>query len=98
MLHKLPQCLQEYLHLYVLKEFRGKYPTAPVSCGDMDNEVEESWLQEQALRSLTHFYNAKRYPKSMGADPEMMDVEGDFFRREIGKMDVGEWDASGLEG
>ncbi|KAG0640215.1 hypothetical protein HOY80DRAFT_1009130 [Tuber brumale] len=69
-----------------------------LSGGDVDSEVEESLPQEQALRSLTHFYNVRRYPKSMGADMEMMEMERDFFRREIDKMEVGEWDAAGLEG
>jgi len=69
-----------------------------LSGGDVDSEVEESLPQEQALRSLTHFYNVRRYPKSMGADIEMMEMERDFFRREIDKMEVGEWDAAGLEG
>ncbi|KAG0127949.1 hypothetical protein HOY82DRAFT_623959 [Tuber indicum] len=69
-----------------------------LSGGDVDSEVEESLPQEQALRSLTHFYNVRRYPKSMGADMEMMEMERDFFRREIDKMEVGEWDTAGLEG
>lgn len=77
-----------------------------LSGGDVDAEIEESLPHEQALRSLTHFYNIRRYPKSMGADMEMIEQERDFFRREIERMEVlgaeeeelNDWDAGGLEG
>ncbi|RPA98089.1 hypothetical protein L873DRAFT_1051215 [Choiromyces venosus 120613-1] len=32
----------------------------------------------------------------MGADMEMMEMESDFFRREIDEMVVGEWNAVGF--
>jgi len=56
----------------------------------VDSEVGENLPQERVLQSLTHFYNTRRHSKSMGADTEMMEMETDFFWREIGKIEVGE--------
>ncbi|KAL3422395.1 transmembrane hyphal anastomosis protein ham2 far11 [Phlyctema vagabunda] len=54
---------------------------------DVDAEVEEALPLEQALRSLTHWYNIKRYPAQMGADTKLLEEEHDFFIREIEKME-----------
>jgi hypothetical protein len=43
-----------------------------------------------ALRSLTHWYNLKRYPESLGAKPGILEEEQDFFRNELVKMDWGD--------
>ena len=39
---------------------------------DVDAEVDESVPLEQALRSLTHWFNLKRYPESLGAKPGVL--------------------------
>lgn len=57
---------------------------------DVDAEVDESVPLEQALRSLTHWFNLKRYPESLGAKPGVLVEEMDFFRNELEKMDWGE--------
>ena len=54
---------------------------------DVDAEVEEALPLEQALRSLTHWHNVKRYPDQMGADVKLLDEEHDFFIRELDKME-----------
>ncbi|KAF2633530.1 N1221-domain-containing protein [Macroventuria anomochaeta] len=57
---------------------------------DVDAEVDESVPLEQALRSLTHWFNLKRYPERLGARPGVLGEEMDFFRNELEKMDWGE--------
>lgn len=57
---------------------------------DVDAEVDESVPLEQALRALTHWFNLKRYPQSMGARSGALSEEQDFFRRELEKMDWGD--------
>ncbi|KAF2129110.1 N1221-domain-containing protein [Dothidotthia symphoricarpi CBS 119687] len=57
---------------------------------DVDAEVDESVPLEQALRSLTHWHNLKRYPESLGAKPGILEEEHDFFRNELEKMDWGD--------
>ncbi|KAH8726083.1 hypothetical protein GQ44DRAFT_826173 [Phaeosphaeriaceae sp. PMI808] len=54
---------------------------------DVDAEVDESVPLEQALRSLTHWHNLKRYPESLGAKSSVLEEEQDFFRTELEKMD-----------
>ncbi|KAJ4378673.1 Factor arrest protein 11 [Didymella sp. IMI 355093] len=56
---------------------------------DVDAEVDESVPLEQALRSLTHWFNLKRYPESLGAKRGVLMEEIDFFRLELEKMDWG---------
>lgn len=65
---------------------------------DVDAEVDESVPLEQALRSLTHWFNLKRYPESLGAKPGVLGEEMDFFRNELEKMDWGELQEQGDEG
>ena len=60
---------------------------------DVDAEVEEALPLEQALRSLTHWHNIKRYPDQMGADTKLLEEEHDFFVRELEKM---EWIEDGM--
>lgn len=64
---------------------------------DVDAEVDESVPLEQALRSLTHWFNLKRYPESLGAKPGVLGEEMDFFRNELEKMDWGEVAQEGEE-
>lgn len=60
------------------------------SGSDIDAEVDESVPLEQALRSLTHWHNLKRYPESLGTKPGVLEEEQDFFRNELEKMDWGD--------
>lgn len=63
---------------------------------DVDAEVEEALPLEQALRSLTHWFNLRRYPERMAADAggglavvkQAMREEHDFFARELEKADL----------
>ncbi|KAF1944894.1 N1221-domain-containing protein [Clathrospora elynae] len=64
---------------------------------DVDAEVDESVPLEQALRSLTHWHNLKRYPESLGAKPGVLEEEQDFFRNELEKMDWGDEGANEAE-
>ncbi|CAN8095320.1 unnamed protein product [Discula destructiva] len=62
---------------------------------DVDAEMEEALPLEQALRSLTHWFNVRRYPDKMA--PEVRDAlreEQDFFVRELERMEVA-WDEVG---
>ncbi|PQE23102.1 putative required for hyphal anastomosis (HAM-2) protein [Rutstroemia sp. NJR-2017a WRK4] len=56
--------------------------------GDVDSEVEEALPLEQALRALTHWFNVRRYPESMGADTKLLEEEHDFFMRELEGMEA----------
>ena len=73
-------------YLFCRLELRDNW--IPGSDGDSDAEV--SLPQEQALPSLPHFYNDRRYSKGMGANTEMMEMERSLFRREIDRIEVGE--------
>ncbi|KKY25423.1 putative required for hyphal anastomosis [Diplodia seriata] len=53
---------------------------------DVDADVDESVPLEQALRALTHWFNLKRYPERLGAEPGVLDRDQDFFRQELEKM------------
>jgi hypothetical protein len=65
---------------------------------DIDAEVDDALPLEQALRSLTHWFNLRRYPERMtagnGGAGEMalmrqaMREEQDFFVRELEKADL----------
>lgn len=62
---------------------------------DVDAEMEEALPLEQALRSLTHWFNVRRYPDKMA--PEVRDAlreEQDFFVRELEKLEVS-WEDMG---
>lgn len=72
------------IYLHCRPELRDDW----LAGGDIDQEVEDALPQEQALRALTHFYNIRYFPKSMGVDDKLLDEEHDFFRRELEKMDV----------
>jgi hypothetical protein len=54
---------------------------------DVDADVEMSVPMEQSLRSLTHYYNLRRYAKQMGAKRDDL-VERDFF---VGELERMEW-------
>jgi hypothetical protein len=65
---------------------------------NVEDQVDEALPMEQALRSLTHWFNLRRYPEQMagsagggGGGEEMvrmaMREEQDFFLRELEKVD-----------
>ena len=59
---------------------------------DVDAEMEEALPLEQALRSLTHWFNVRRYPDKMAPEVRAaLREEQDFFVRELEKIEVG-WD------
>ncbi|KAI1764063.1 N1221-domain-containing protein [Hypoxylon sp. FL1150] len=91
------------IYLHCRPELRDEW----LAGSDVDAEVEEALPLEQALRSLTHWFNMRRYPDQMAADiREQLRNEQDFFKRELEKLDWGtdvgqadnmsaEWDHQG---
>ncbi|KAI1631411.1 hypothetical protein F4809DRAFT_654032 [Biscogniauxia mediterranea] len=91
------------VYLHCRPELRDEW----LAGSDVDAEVEEALPLEQALRSLTHWFNVRRYPDQMA--PEIRDAlqdQQDFFKREIDKLEVwgdvgqldganGEWEHPG---
>lgn len=51
----------------------------------MDQEIEQAVPMEQSLRSLTHWFNLRRWPEGMGAVRGVLKEEQDFFWRELEK-------------
>ncbi|KAI1449886.1 N1221-domain-containing protein [Annulohypoxylon stygium] len=73
------------IYLHCRPELRDEW----LAGSDVDAEVEEALPLEQALRSLTHWFNVRRYPNQMAADiREALRNEQDFFKRELEKLDV----------
>ncbi|KAH8887409.1 N1221-domain-containing protein [Thozetella sp. PMI_491] len=65
---------------------------------DVEVAVDESLPLEQALRSLTHWFNVHRYPDKMAAEVrEALKEEQDFFVRELEKMELTWADMDGDE-
>ncbi|TID20124.1 N1221-domain-containing protein [Venturia nashicola] len=62
-----------------------------LSTQDMDQEIEQAVPMEQSLRSLTHWFNLRRWPEGMGAVKGVLKEEQDFFWRELDKS--GGWEA-----
>lgn len=59
---------------------------------DVDAEMEEALPLEQALRSLTHWSNVRRYPDKMAPEVRAaLREEQDFFVRELERTEVA-WD------
>ena len=58
----------------------------------LEEEMGEAMPQEQALRSLTYWYNLRRYPKAVTDDAEkargLLEEEQDFFVRELETMEA----------
>lgn len=64
----------------------------------MDNEVDQALPLEQALRSLTHWFNVRRYPDKMAPEVrQALREEQDFFVRELEKLDLTSWVGDGME-
>ncbi|KAK4193150.1 hypothetical protein QBC35DRAFT_482764 [Podospora australis] len=74
------------VYLYCRPELRDEW----LAGSDIDTEVDQALPLEQALRSLTHWFNVRRYPEQMvGAEiREALKEEQDFFTRELEKADL----------
>jgi len=78
------------VYLHCRPELRDEW----LAGSDVDAEVEEALPLEQALRSLTHWFNVRRYPGQ--AAPEVraaIRLEQDFFVKELERQEWG-WDAA----
>ncbi len=57
---------------------------------DVDQELNEALPQEQALRALTAWFHARRYPtRAREEEDDDDDDERDFFADELDKLDFG---------
>jgi hypothetical protein len=75
------------VYLHCRPELRDEW----LAGSDVDAKVEEALPLEQALRSLTHWFNVRMYPEQTA--PEVRAAlrdEQDFFIRELSKLDL--WD------
>ena len=73
------------VYLHCRPELRDGWLTG----NDVDAEVEEALPLEQALRSLTHWFNVRRYPDQMAPEARVaLREEQDFFVRELDKLDL----------
>jgi Domain of unknown function (DUF3402) len=61
---------------------------------EVDADVEMAVPMEQSLRSLTHYYNLRRYAAQMGAKTDIL-AEQDFFMRELERL---EWNGEAFGG
>ncbi|KAK0719761.1 hypothetical protein B0H67DRAFT_574065 [Lasiosphaeris hirsuta] len=73
------------VYLHCRPELRDEW----LAGSDVDAEVEEALPLEQALRSLTHWFNMRKYPDKMAAEVRAaLREEQDFFVRELDKIDL----------
>ncbi|KAH8652386.1 hypothetical protein BX600DRAFT_441263 [Xylariales sp. PMI_506] len=76
------------VYLHCRPELRDEW----LAGSDVDAEVEEALPLEQALRSLTHWFNVRHHPGQIpGGVMEALSEEQDFFRRELEKIEGGGW-------
>ncbi len=74
------------VYLHCRPELRDEW----LAGSDVDGDVESSLPLEQALRSLTHWFNVRRYPDKMAPEVRVaLREEHDFFTREVEKLDLG---------
>lgn len=81
------------VYLHCRPELRDEW----LAGSDVDAEVEEALPLEQALRSLTHWFNVRMYPEQMV--PEIKAAlrnQQDFFRRELEKLEI--WNEASASG
>ncbi|KAK6189308.1 hypothetical protein LQW54_013397 [Pestalotiopsis sp. IQ-011] len=73
------------VYLHCRPELRDEW----LAGSDVDAEVEEALPLEQAMRSLTHWFNVKRHPDQMADDVrDALKREQDFFKRELEKLEI----------
>lgn len=94
------------VYLHCRPELRDEW----LAGSNVDDEVDNALPLEQALRSLTHWFNVRRYPDKMAPEVRAaLREEQDFFVRELEKLDftwaevggevesvAGEWDHEGF--
>ncbi|KAJ2989899.1 hypothetical protein NUW58_g3232 [Xylaria curta] len=81
------------VYLHCRPELRDEW----LAGSDVDAEVEEALPLEQALRSLTHWFNVRMYPDKMAPEIRIaLRNQQDFFRRELEKLDI--WHDGGANG
>jgi len=81
------------VYLHCRPELRDEW----LAGGDVDAEVDAALPQEQALRSLTHWFNVRRYPEQIADGQGLKSVkeERDFFAREVEKVEMWEEEGEG---
>ncbi|KAK1770302.1 N1221-domain-containing protein [Phialemonium atrogriseum] len=83
------------VYLHCRPELRDEW----LAGSDVDAEVEEALPLEQALRSLTHWFNLRRYTDKMAPEARAaLREEQDFFIRELEKADLTWSDVGDPEG
>ena len=83
------------VYLHCRPELRDEW----LAGSDVDADVDAALPLEQALRSLTHWANLRRYPEKIA--PEIrsaMKEEQDFFTRELEKLDINWGEIGGDDG
>ncbi|KAF4978117.1 hypothetical protein FZEAL_5449 [Fusarium zealandicum] len=83
------------IYLHCRPELRDEW----LAGSDVDAEVDAALPLEQALRSLTHWLNVRRYPDKIAPEirAAMLD-EQDFFSRELEKLNTNWADTGGDDG
>ncbi|KAH7318633.1 protein required for hyphal anastomosis [Stachybotrys elegans] len=81
------------VYLHCRPELRDEW----LAGSDVDAEVDAALPLEQALRSLTHWANLRRYPEKVALDVRAaIREEQDFFSRELEKLDMN-WPDMGMD-
>lgn len=81
------------VYLHCRPELRDEW----LAGSDVDAEVDSALPLEQALRSLTHWLNLRRYPEKIAMDlGTVMREEQNFFTKELEKLDMS-WADVGAE-
>ncbi|ROT43177.1 N1221-domain-containing protein [Sodiomyces alkalinus F11] len=84
------------VYLHVRPELRDEW----LAGSDVDAEVDSALPLEQALRSLTHWFNVRNYPDKMVSDDNLWTAyreEQGFFTRELEKLGMN-WQDFGADG
>ncbi|KAF4921044.1 Striatin-interacting protein 1 [Colletotrichum viniferum] len=83
------------VYLHCRPELRDEW----LAGSDVDAEVDSALPLEQALRSLTHWFNVRRYPDKIAVELRAaLREEQDFFTRELEKLDMNWADVGSDEG
>ncbi|KAI1330158.1 N1221-domain-containing protein [Xylariaceae sp. FL0255] len=73
------------VYLHCRPELRDEW----LAGSDVDAEVEDALPLEQALRSLTHWFNVRRYPDQMAPEIKAaLREQQDFFTREVERLEI----------
>ncbi|KAK0392391.1 hypothetical protein NLU13_1886 [Sarocladium strictum] len=73
------------VYLHCRPELRDEW----LAGSDVDADVDAALPLEQALRSLTHWLNVRRYPEKVALDARAaLREDADFFARELEKMNL----------